>query len=151
MESLKRGKSMARYISPESRARKQKEQRRRKMIMYSVMALFVVAAAFLIVKVAERFIRPGEKDGMMQKPNTDVSMQRDSYNDFEGTVQPTINLEPATPEMTMIQVPESDKVDISYFSDAVFMGDSLARLAPIIVYSIYYFSGKWKTGRKVID
>ncbi len=33
----------------------------------------------------------------------------------------------------------------------LFMGDSFARLAPIIIYSIYYFSGKWKTGKKVID
>ena len=33
----------------------------------------------------------------------------------------------------------------------LFMGDSLARLAPIIVYSIFYFSGSWKKSRRVID
>ncbi len=119
---------MARYVSPESRAKKKKQQKRRRLAMYLVMAVFVLAAAFGIVKIAERFIRsPGDEgDKMMQHTNTDVTMQRESYNNFEGTVQPTINLEPATPEMTMIQVPENDKVDISYFSDAVFMGDSLA-------------------------
>ena len=33
----------------------------------------------------------------------------------------------------------------------LFMGDGFARFAPIIVYSIYYFSGKWKNNKKVID
>ena len=33
----------------------------------------------------------------------------------------------------------------------LFMGDCFARFAPIIIYSVYYFSGRWMKNRKVID
>ncbi|MBQ2412161.1 MAG: hypothetical protein II313_01920, partial [Anaerotignum sp.] len=38
----------------------------------------------------------------------------------------TINTEEALPELSMVQVMENGRVDISYFDDALFLGDSLA-------------------------
>ncbi len=120
---------MARYVSPETRRRRRRQQRRRKRLMYGVMAAFVLLLAFVIVKAVEKILVKSPEDigeATIQHRNTDVSAQAESYYNFEGDVKRTINLEQASPEMTMIQVPENGKVDISYFSDAVFMGDSLA-------------------------
>ena len=123
---------MARYISPEARAKRRKQQRARRMAMYATMAIFVLVVSFGIVKVIEFFTAdkstnpPLLRGDGIQQPNTDIEKQGDDWDTFTGPVQQTINLGVVEPDLTMIQVPENGRVDASYFSDAVFMGDSLA-------------------------
>ncbi len=100
------------------------------------LALCVSAVAvmtFMMVQGAEYFmkIQPAEAPRptptpLLQQPNTDVKKQFSSWSEFDGKVEKTINLEAETAEINMIQVPYNDHVDISYFDDVIFMGDSLA-------------------------
>lgn len=122
---------MAKYVSPEAREKRKKQRRIRLIAMYTCMAAFVLVLTFGIVKVVEFFSRDDEKPPLLansgiQQPNTDVDKQQEEWEGYTGPVEQTINLGIVEPDMTMIQVPENGRVDTSYFSDAMFIGDSLA-------------------------
>ena len=119
---------MAKFKTPEEREKHRAQQRHRKIAMYSFMTLFVVVVAFLIVQVVEHFVINKEpiKVGPLQKPNENITKQAESWNNFDGEVQKTINLEDYLPELAMVQVAENGRVPVNYFDDAVFVGDSLA-------------------------
>lgn len=123
---------MAKYRTPEEKIRYRKQQKRRKIAMYSCMALFVLLCSFTIIKAVE-FLAGGigsaitSDDGIIQKANTDIVKQAGDWDSFDGEIQTTINTQlEIAPEMSMVQVMETDPVDISYFDDALFLGDSLA-------------------------
>lgn len=121
---------MAKYVSEESRARKKRIRRNRRIAGLCLRAVFVLVVSFGIVRVIEHFQTPKTDTPIIieeeiQNPNTDVEKQGEDYDTFTGPVANTINLGVVTPEMKMIQVAENGRVDVSYFSDAVFMGDSL--------------------------
>ena len=122
---------MAKYRTPEDKLKYRKQQKRRKMLMYSCMAAFVLVCSFIIVQVVE-FMAGGitkvvaSGDNNIQQPNTSVTKQAKNWYGFEGEVTQTINTEEALPELSMVQVMENGRVDISYFDDALFLGDSLA-------------------------
>ena len=122
---------MAKYRTPEEKLKYKKQQKRRKMLMYSCMAAFVIVCSFIIVQVVE-FMAGGitkvvaSGDNNIQQPNTSVTKQAKNWYGFEGEVTQTINTEEALPELSMVQVMENGRVDISYFDDALFLGDSLA-------------------------
>ena len=99
--------------------------------MYSCMAAFVLVCSFIIVQVVEfmaggitKVVASGNQN--IQQPNTSVTKQAESWYGFEGEVAKTINTEEALPELSMVQVMENGRVDISYFDDVLFLGDSLA-------------------------
>lgn len=123
---------MAKYRTPEEKIRYRKQQKRRKMAMYTCMALFVLVCSFTIIKIVEFFAggvsaAVTDNNGPLQQPNTDVVKQAESWSDYTGEVATTINTQlDIVPEMSMVQVMETDPVDISYFNDAMFLGDSLA-------------------------
>ena len=120
---------MAKYVADSNKAKRRKQRRAKRYAMLATMAIFVLVLSFGIVKVIEHFSTDGKDVPMLnpeQQPNTDVDKQAEDYDTFTGPVQQTINLGVVTPEINMIQVAENGRVDISYFSDAVFMGDSLA-------------------------
>ena len=128
---MNRGDNLAKFRTPEEKAKYKKQQKRRKIAMYSCMAVFVLVAAFIIVKVVEMLAGLGggvqHSGGDLQQPNTDVAKQAETWSDYTGDVQTTISTEFATqPDMSMVQVMENGRVDISYFDDAMFLGDSLA-------------------------
>ena len=123
---------MAKYRTPEEKIIYRKQQKRRKMVMYTCMALFVLVCSFTIIKTVE-FIAGGVADivlpdnGPLQQPNTDITKQAESWTDYTGPVADTINTQlDIVPEMSMVQVMETNPVAISYFDDAMFLGDSLA-------------------------
>ena len=95
-------------------------------------AAFVLVTAWAMVQVVEHYFAlqaasvPPQEKPPLQQPNTNITKQFDSWADFDGTVEQTINFHTETPEINMIQVQESHPVDISYFNDAIFLGDSLA-------------------------
>ncbi len=122
---------MAKYKTPEEKLRYRKQQRRRKMLMYSCVALFIFVCSFTIIKVVEKLAgaKPQvifSNDETIQTANADVTKQADSWYDYEGAVAKTINTEDFVPELSMVQVMENGRVDVSYFDDVVFLGDSLA-------------------------
>ncbi len=122
---------MAKYRTPEEKIKYRKQQKRRKIAMYSCMALFVLVCSFSIIKAVEFFagkvVKASDSDGPVQQANTDVVKQAESWSDYTGEVAATINTQlDIVPEMSMVQVMETDPVDISYFDDAMFLGDSLA-------------------------
>ncbi|MEG2191803.1 MAG: GDSL-type esterase/lipase family protein [Oscillospiraceae bacterium] len=120
---------MAKYVASDAKSKRKKQQNSRKILMYSCMAIFVLVASLGIVKVVEFFGSQGEKTMSSykgtQKPNTDVVFNG-KWSEVTGPVEKTINLSMLTPEPGMMQVAENGKVDLSYFDNAVFIGDSLA-------------------------
>lgn len=122
---------MAKFRTPEEKKEFRKQQRRRKLAMYSCMAAFVLVVSFIIVKAVEMLAGITSTEvivpkGALQQPNTDVVKQAESWSDYTGEVAQTINLVEPAGEMSMVQVMENGKVDISYFDDVLFLGDSLA-------------------------
>lgn len=117
---------MAKFTTSDNKIKRVKKKRKVKPAAYLAAGIFVLALAFAIVKIAEHFMNNGQYRGTIQTANINVDSQGEKYRDFNGTVNRTINLEGANPEITMIQLPENGRVDISYFKDAIFMGDSLA-------------------------
>lgn len=122
---------MAKYRTPEEKIKYRKQQKRRKLAMYGCMALFVFVCSFSIIKAVEFFagkvVKTAGNDGPVQQINTDVEKQAESWSDYTGEVAATINTQlDIVPEMSMVQVMETDPVAISYFDDAMFLGDSLA-------------------------
>lgn len=122
---------MAKYRTPEEKLKYKKQQKRRKMLMYSCMVAFVLVCSFIIVQAVE-FLAGGitkvvaSADHNIQQANTSITKQAKNWYGFEGEVTKTINTEEALPELSMVQVMENGRVDISYFDDALFLGDSLA-------------------------
>lgn len=118
---------MAKYMSEARR----KKNRRRKILMFLSMAVFVAVVSTGMVKIFEHFSadrRSALPEGYtLQHPNTNITKQFDDWDSYTGEVQQTINLvDDYMPEMKMVQVTENRKVDLSYFNDAIFVGDSLA-------------------------
>lgn len=102
------------------------------MLMYSCIAVFVLACSFTIIKVVEMLAGSAPQVSNIfggqpiQTANTDVTKQANKWSRFEGEVEKTINTGDFIPEISMVQVMENGKVDVSYFDDAIFLGDSLA-------------------------
>lgn len=121
---------MAKYISPDAKVKKQRRKRAKRLAMFMFLAAFVLVSAYGIVLIAERFettdpdlplIDPVET----MAPNTDLEKQGD-WDTYQGPIAQTINnFELISPDHRMIQLPENGSVDISYFDNSTFVGDSL--------------------------
>ena len=113
-------------------AKKSSAKRRKKRLRrLALMAGFVLVTAWGMVQAVEWYAaketaaEPTEKPPL-QQPNTDITKNFESWADYVPTGEKTINFYEETPEINMIQVQESHPVDVSYFDDAIFLGDSLA-------------------------
>ena len=124
---------MAKYLSPEARKKRARRRKARKMAMYATMAVFVLLLSAGIVAIIEAFTPEETKSPeLMQtppatqmQPNSDLESQGSWYTRV-GPVQQTINeFDIISPDHRMFQLPENGSVDLSYFEDAVFVGDSL--------------------------
>ncbi len=111
-------------------AKKSRKRKRiiRKLVTLLMMAAFVAVTSFSMVKGAEFIMERQQPEEtprptptpLLQQPNTDITYNPDT------SVQ-TINLGiDETPEIDMIRVPTGNRVDLSYFDDVIFLGDSLA-------------------------
>ncbi len=116
-------------------AKKSSRKKKKVIKRLLLMSAFVLVSAFLMVQGAEYFMAqqarqaPAEQSAptALQQPNTNITKQFESWSDYSGSVNRTINtVEAEVPEIQMIQVPRNDPVAFSYFDDVVFMGDSLA-------------------------
>lgn len=120
---------MSKYITPDARAKRAKQRRAKRLVMFACAAIFILTASWGIVKVVETFSTKQPDPDLLapdaQAPNTSLESQGD-WDTFTGPIQQTINFEIISPEPTMIQVTQNGRVELSYFDDAVFVGDSLA-------------------------
>ena len=124
---------MAKYKTPEEKVKYRKQQKRRKMLMYSCVGAFIVVCSFVIVQAVE-FLAGGVTNVVaniapkqqIQTANKDIDKQAKKWYGYEGEVEQTINTDDYIPDISMVQVMENGKVDVSYFDDAIFLGDSLA-------------------------
>ncbi len=119
---------MRKYVSEETIKRRRKQKVRKRNLRVATLFLFlgvVIYAGYYLVtnvfssdeKEEVEIIEP-TKYSILQT-NTSVSLLN------EGEL-PTLNLNYSSFDMRMVQVEESDMVPLSYFDDAVFVGDSLA-------------------------
>ena len=118
---------MAKYVAPGSRAKRRKQQRARKMAMYSTIVIFILVISFAIVKVIELF----------QKDENDIPILDNSGSDITENIivdnglfiGPTLERTSGgiyQPDIDTIRATANGRVDVSYFNDAIFLGDSLA-------------------------
>ncbi len=122
---------MAKYVDSKARARRQKrkQQKARRMAMYSSIVLFILVVSFGITSVIKMFSRDDEKQPLLEKPDTQQEQIADGpvISDYSMGPYLTDLTQPlASLDIETIQVTANGRVDVSYFNDAVFMGDSLA-------------------------
>lgn len=125
---------MAKYLSPEARKKRAQRRRIRRAAMFCCLAAFVLVVSWGIVSVIE-FFSPDEGSEpelvITPTPATDLapntSLENEGlWSDHVGPVKQTINeFEVIAPDHRMLQLPENGSVDMSYFEDACFVGDSL--------------------------
>ena len=122
---------MARYVSPETRRRKKKEQQIRKMAMYASMVVFVLLVSFVIVKVINGFSKKEKPEEVLINPVTENTTPEETPTSatngvFFGPEVRVLDASVIKPDINVIRTAENGRVSMSYFSDAIFMGDSLA-------------------------
>lgn len=123
---------MAKYVSPDARARRQRKRRAQRLAVFAFLAAFVLVSSYGIVKVIEVFSGKEKTPPLIDPSQTtqpdDTQPQGDKagWNTSQGPVKQTINFEIINPDPRMIQVAENGRVDMSYFDNATFVGDSLA-------------------------
>lgn len=119
---------MAKYVSENSRAKRRKQQKARRMAMYSTIAIFILVISFVIVKVIEIF-KNDEKDiPLLDNSGTeDITDENTPTNDIViGPVIGDTTLDIVKPDIDILRTTSNGRVELSYFDDAIFMGDSLA-------------------------
>jgi len=119
---------VARYKAPmDARSRRRKQQKARYMAMYATIALFILVISFAIVKVIELFTHEEEKIPLLDNSGIQAETIITPGNDYTfGPFITDTDLSVIDPDIDVLRVTENGRVDISYFNDAVFMGDSLA-------------------------
>lgn len=119
---------MAKYKAPEdARSRRRKQQKARYMAMYASIVLFILVISFVIVKVIELFSHEEEKIPLLDNSGIQAETVITPQNNYTfGPFTTDTTLEIIHPDIDVIRVTENGRVDIGYFDDAVFMGDSLA-------------------------
>ncbi|MBR5306810.1 MAG: hypothetical protein IKU47_07800 [Oscillospiraceae bacterium] len=125
---------MAKYLSPEAKKKRTRRRRMRRSAMFCCLAAFVLVVSWGIVSLIEAF-SPGEEvpQDLVVTPPPESGMQSNdslvsegNWSEHVGPVKQTINeFEIIAPDHRMLQLPENGSVDLSYFEDACFVGDSL--------------------------
>lgn len=121
---------MAKYIDEKARARarKRQQQKARRMAMYSTIVLFILGISFIITQVITMFARDEETPPLLDNSGTQQeTVDTPQISNVEmGPTLATLQMGLVTPEISTTQVTSNGRVDVSYFDDAIFMGDSLA-------------------------
>ncbi len=119
---------MRKYVSEETIKKRRKQKVRKRNLRVATLFLFVAVVIFAGYQITSSFFSKNKSDEpeiiepteySILQTNTSISLLN------EGQV-PTINKEYRGFDFRMVQVAENDRVDLTYFDDAVFVGDSLA-------------------------
>jgi len=122
---------MAKYVDQQARnrARKRKQQKARRMAMYSCIVLFVLVVSFVITQVIQFFTREEDHQPLLDSPGNGQTEVTDTPSPVAYTMGPSVSdlsLPLVQPGISDVQATANGRVDVSYFDDAIFMGDSLA-------------------------
>ena len=122
---------MAKYVDQQARnrARKRKQKKARRMAMYSCIVLFVLVVSFVITQVIQFFTREEDHQPLLDNPGNTQTELTDTPSPVDYAVGPHISdlsLPLVQPDISHTQATANGRVDVGYFDDAVFMGDSLA-------------------------
>ena len=122
---------MAKYVDQQARnrARKRKQKKARRMAMYSCIVLFILVVSFVITQAIQFFGRDEEKPPILETPdNTQTeNIQTPAVNTYSmGPSAADLSLPLIQPDISTVRATANGRVDVGYFDDAIFMGDSLA-------------------------
>ncbi len=122
---------MAKYVDQQARnrARRRKQQKARRMAMYSCIVLFILVVSFVITQAIQFFGRDEEKPPILETPdNTQTeNIQTPAVNTYSmGPSAADLSLPLIQPDISTVRATANGRVDVGYFDDAIFMGDSLA-------------------------
>ena len=119
---------MAKYVAESSRAKRRKQQKARRMAMYSTIAIFILVISFVIVKVIEIFKHDDKDIPILDNSGTeDMTDENIPTDDIViGPVIGDTTLDIVRPDIDILRTTSNGRVELSYFDDAIFMGDSLA-------------------------
>ena len=122
---------MAKYVDQQARARAQrrKQNKARRMVMGSCVVLFILVVSFGITSVIQMFSREDDKQSLLENPDIQQEESADGFSPVTYTMGPQVAdlAQPlATVSMDSVQATANGRVDVSYFDDVIFMGDSLA-------------------------
>lgn len=125
--------NLAKYLSPEAKQRRARRRRAKRLALAAFVVAFILVVSYGIVAVIEIFSPEAEGDQPLVNPeqttdlapNTELETEGE-WTAFVGPVQQTINnFEVIAPDHRMLQLPENGSVDMSYFENVTFVGDSL--------------------------
>ncbi len=118
---------MRKYVSEETMKKRRAQKVRKRNIRVATLFLFIGVVVFLGYNVLNGVFSSENDTPEIIEPTKDSILQTNTSiaTLAEGEV-PTINTSYKTFDPRMVQVQESEMVDLSYFDDAVFVGDSLA-------------------------
>lgn len=124
---------MARYLSPDAKKKRTRRRKAKRFALVAFLAAFILLVSAGIVAVIEVFT-PDEPENLPlieSTPATDLTPNTSLETDVDwrgtvGPIQQTINnFEIVAPDHRMLQLPENGSVDLSYFENVTFVGDSL--------------------------
>ncbi len=122
---------MAKYVDRQARARakRKKQQKARRMAMYSSIVLFILVVSFVITTVIRMFAKDNTGPSLLDNSQTqqeEVTQQPQATVYTMGPAAEDLALPLVSPGLGHTQASANGRVDVSYFNDAIFMGDSLA-------------------------
>lgn len=124
---------MAKYLSPEAKQHRKRRRRAKRLALAAFLVAFILLISYGIVAVIEIFTPESEGSENLIDPTTQTDLEPNTsletegdWSTFVGPVQQTINnFEIIAPDHRMLQMPENGSVDLSYFENVTFVGDSL--------------------------
>ncbi len=122
---------MAKYVDRKARdrARRRKQKKARRMAMYSVIVLFVLGISLVITQAITFFTKDDDKPPLLENtdnPQTEITDTPQTADYAMGPEVSALQLPLVSPTIELTQTTANGRVDVSYFDDAIFMGDSLA-------------------------
>ncbi len=119
---------MAKYVAPDGRYKRRKQQKARRMAMYSTIVLSILVVSFGIVKVIELFAKDEEDIPLLddtqqseQQPVTNIPQNTFTMGPYLADLENSM----VDPDIDVLRATPNGRVEISYFDDAMFLGDSL--------------------------
>lgn len=122
---------MAKYVDRQARARmqKRKQKKARQMAGYASVVLFILVVSFGITSVINMFSKDNERQPLLENPGIQQEENPDNRSALVYSMGPQrtdLSLPVKSLDIGTIQTTANGRVDVAYFDDAIFMGDSLA-------------------------
>ncbi|MBQ3008429.1 MAG: hypothetical protein IJD80_02465 [Oscillospiraceae bacterium] len=118
---------MARYVASEEKYRRRKRRKAQRTAAVCAAVMGVLVVSFGIVKVIELFSHDEEEIPLLDNSRHQTEETKTDKAGFEmGPYMKDLDKKVKSPDIDVLAVTENGRVDISYFDDAMFLGDSLA-------------------------